>query len=59
MAGYPVHQATMHGEDLGTGVQPNATRTRYPVHRSMKSGGNWIGGRTQGSDLGVAHSALI
>jgi hypothetical protein len=38
MAYYPVHQATMHGEELGTGVQPCSTRTRYPVHRSRKSG---------------------
>jgi hypothetical protein len=26
------------GEDLGTGVQPSATRARYPVHRSIKTG---------------------
>jgi hypothetical protein len=32
MAGYPVHQAAMHGEDPGTGVQPCTTRARYPVH---------------------------
>ena len=39
MAYYPAHQATMHGENLGTGMQPCATRTRYPVQRSAKSGG--------------------
>ena len=39
MAYYPVHQATTHGEDLGTGGQQCATRTRYPVHRARKSGG--------------------
>ena len=26
------------GEDLGTGLQPCATRTRYPVHRSCPWG---------------------
>ena len=26
------------GEDLGTGVQSGATRARYPVHRSIKTG---------------------
>ena len=39
MAYYPVHQATTHGEDLGTGMQLCATRTRYPAHRPGKSGG--------------------
>jgi hypothetical protein len=34
MACYPVPQATIHGEDLGTGVPPC---TRYPVHRSKQS----------------------
>ena len=33
----------MPGEDLGTGVQPCATRARYPVHRSRKSGGEGVG----------------
>src|SRR5437763_291913 len=36
---YPVHQAMTHGEDLVTGMQLCATRTRYPVHRPGKSGG--------------------
>ena len=40
MAGYPVHQTAMPGENLGAGVQPCTTRARYPVHRSMKSGGD-------------------
>ena len=39
MAYYPVHQAAMHRDDLGMGVRPCATRTRYPVHGSRKSGG--------------------
>ena len=43
MAYYPVHQTAMPGEDLGTGVQPCATRARYPVHRSRKSGGEGVG----------------
>jgi hypothetical protein len=39
MASYPVHQAAMHRDDLGMGVRPYATRTRYPVHGSRKTGG--------------------
>ena len=34
---YPVHQATMHDKDLETGVQPCATRARYPVLRPGKN----------------------
>jgi hypothetical protein len=37
MAYYLIHQATMYGEDLGTGLQPCATCACYPVHRSRKS----------------------
>ena len=40
MAYYPVHQTAVHGEYLGMGVQPCATRVRYPVHRSRTSGGD-------------------
>jgi hypothetical protein len=36
MGCYPVHQATTYSEDLGTDVQPCATRARYPGSR--KSG---------------------
>ena len=39
MAYYPVHQAATRRDDLGMGVLPCATRTRYPVHGSRKSGG--------------------
>jgi hypothetical protein len=37
MVYYPVHQATMHGEELGTGLQPCPTCACYPVPRSRKS----------------------
>ena len=43
MAYYPVHQTAMPGEDLGTGMQPCATRARYPVDRSRKIGGEGSG----------------
>src|SRR5690349_11581281 len=39
MAYYPVHQTPMRGQDLGTGVQPCATRARYRVHRVGENGG--------------------
>src|ERR1039457_675265 len=66
MACYPVHQATMHGEDLGTGGQPCATRARYPVHRPRKSGGEGAGTaqarrhpRSKGADLTVGQLPTI
>jgi hypothetical protein len=43
MAYYPAHHTTMPGEHLGMGVQPCATRARYPVHRPRKSGGEGAG----------------
>jgi hypothetical protein len=51
MAYYPVHQAAIHGEALGTCVEPCATRTRYPVHRPRKSGGEDAGTGKAGRHL--------
>jgi len=33
----------VHGEDLGMGMEPCATRTHYPVHRPKKSAGEDAG----------------
>ena len=66
MAYYPVPQAALHGGDLETGVEPCATRARYPVHRPRKSCGEGCGcgqSRTsstvQGADLPVGQLPTI
>ncbi len=43
MVYYPVHQATIPGEHLGTLRQPCTTRACYLVHRLGKSGGEGAG----------------